>query len=281
MSFVEQLPALFETKPLVFLRFRDQFEHALGETKDGKERFTVVEPHGAFDGLRVPALCMAEMPDGETSKCYVGIVRSKAGVGTFDSRITVLKLRLLTLVSFKDLVGKLGGQAQSALREKLATHRFALPLSPKLSADIIEILVADSVNKAAIEYAASNLSALQKMPNAEWEQLDAVKTAMASFGLTKSDSPHSVQVEDTSDSTLVLLKAHALEDNVINKDSSSVPGFSLIEKHVTGRAVFLKEEERLVVYTANKGLLETMLGVDLIYVNTTVGNTVMVQHTDA
>jgi hypothetical protein len=57
-----------------------------------------------------------------------------------------------------------------------------------------------------------------------------------------------------------------------------VPGFLLFEKHITGRATFLKEEERLVVYTANRGPLESMLGVDLIYVNETVGNTVMVQY---
>jgi len=278
MSFFAKLSYFFETKPLVLLRFADGFEHDLSETREGKERFTVVKPHGAFDGVRTPTLCLAEMPAGTSCKCFVGVVRSKAGVGTFDSRITVLKLQPLSLPSFKSLPSMLGAQFQTAIKEKLSTGAFALPLSPKLSAGIIEAVASNSADRAAIEFAASNLSQLQQMPNTEWEQLEAVKTSMAAFGLNKSDSPQLVVVPDESDSTLVLLKAHALEDNVIAKDASVVPGFALIEKHVTGRATFLKEEERLVVYTANKGPLESMLGVDLIYVNETVGNTVMVQY---
>ena len=47
---------------------------------------------------------------------------------------------------------------------------------------------------------------------------------------------------------------------------------------VTGRAVFQKRDERLVIYTANKLPLEKMLGVDLIYINETRGNIVMLQY---
>jgi len=42
--------------------------------------------------------------------------------------------------------------------------------------------------------------------------------------------------------------------------------------------VFEKRDERLVIYTANKLPLEKMLGVDLIYINETRGNIVMVQY---
>jgi len=115
MSFLDKLPRFFETKPLVLLRFADGFEHDLSETKDGKERFTVVKPHGAFDGVRTPTLCLAEMPEGASSKCYVGIVRSKAGVATFDSRITVLKLQLLKLSSFKFLASKLSPRSRKEI----------------------------------------------------------------------------------------------------------------------------------------------------------------------
>ena len=57
-----------------------------------------------------------------------------------------------------------------------------------------------------------------------------------------------------------------------------LPGFDLISADVTGRAVFQKRDERLVIYTANKLPLEQMLGVDLIYINETRGNIVMVQY---
>jgi hypothetical protein len=278
MSLLAKLPQLFVTKPLVLLRFADGFERALDETREGKSRFTVVKAHGAFDGVKAPALCLAEMADGKSSKCFVGVVRSKVGVSTFDSRITLLRLQTLSLSSLKSLPSMLSAQFSAVLKEKLSTGSFAVALSPKLSTAVIDSFASSPADRSAIEIAALNLSQLQQMPNTEWEQLQAVKTSMAAFGLNKSDIPQSVEVPDESDSTLILLKAHALEDNVIAKDASVVPGFALIEKHVTGKATFLKEEERLVVYTANRGPLEQMLGVDLIFVNETVGNTVMVQY---
>lgn len=57
-----------------------------------------------------------------------------------------------------------------------------------------------------------------------------------------------------------------------------MPGFSLVDKDLTGRAVFEKRGERLEIYTANRGPLEEMFGVDLIYVNDTLGNVVMIQY---
>lgn len=47
---------------------------------------------------------------------------------------------------------------------------------------------------------------------------------------------------------------------------------------MTGKAVFENGADRLEVYTANRGPLEKMFGVDLIYINQSVGNAVMVQY---
>jgi hypothetical protein len=65
---------------------------------------------------------------------------------------------------------------------------------------------------------------------------------------------------------------------VVHHDASRLPGFDAISSDVTGRAVFRKGDEQLVIYTANKLPLEKMLGVDLIYINETRGNIVMVQY---
>jgi hypothetical protein len=282
MSLLTKLPQWFETKPLMLLRFEDGYEAALKETRHGLGRFTVVKRHGAFKDLSLPSLCLAEMREAESSKFYVGVVKSKAAVGTFDSRITVLKLQSLNLASFDALADGLDGQIfKTLLKDKLATGHFATVLSPKLSVAIIDALAKDAANKNAIEAAAAHVPKLRQISAAEWEQLDAIKTAMAAFGLSKSDFPEILEVADDSDSTLGYLdshSAHVLEDNVIAKDASMIPGFELVEKHVTGRAVFLNSGERLEVYTANKGPLEEMLGVDLIYINETAGNTVMVQY---
>lgn len=75
-----------------------------------------------------------------------------------------------------------------------------------------------------------------------------------------------------------MIGAYLYEDNVIHTDASRLPGFDIIASDVTGRATFHKGEERLVIYTANKLPLEAMFGVDLIYVNETMGNIVMVQY---
>ncbi len=296
MSLLAKLPHWFESKPLVLLRFNDGFWSDVSATKHGLGRFTVVRNHEAFSELKLPSLCLAEMPVEKTHKFFVGVVKSKAAVGTFASRVTVLKLQALNLSTFEQLTSALDGQIfQTLLKDRLTSKRFATVLSPKVSVAIIDALSKDPANRKAIETAAAHVPKLRRISSAEWEQFDAIKTAMAAFGLSKSDSPVKVEVPIDSDSTLNYLDsnenhldhvdsaegleyAHVLEDNVIAKDASVIPGFELIEKHMTGKAVFSNRNERLEVYTANKGPLEIMLGVDLIYINESVGNTVMVQY---
>lgn len=52
----------------------------------------------------------------------------------------------------------------------------------------------------------------------------------------------------------------------------------LVKSDVTGRAVFRNRDEELEVITANRRELEHCLGVDLIYVNLTRQNVVMLQY---
>jgi hypothetical protein len=282
MSLLDDLPKWFEKKPLVLLRFEDGFEQSLLVSRRGVAHFTFARPHGAFEDLKLPTLCLAEMPQGATRKYYVGVVKSKAAVTTFDSRLTVTALKVLNLPSFDSLEASLvGSNFQTAFRQKLGSAKLASCLSPKLSVAIINALSNDPQNKSAIESAAFNVPRLRQISGAEWEQLDAIRTAIAAFGLSKTDFPVSVDVADGSDSTLNFLdtnEAHVLEDNVIATDASVIPGFDLVDRHVTGRAVFMRGDQRLDVYTANKGPLEIMLGVDLIYINQTAGNTVMIQY---
>lgn len=291
MSLLDKLPQWFESKPLVLFRFEDGYESALQETRHGLNRFTEVRGHGALSDVRPPTLCLAEMRDGKSSKFYVGVVKSKAAVATFDSRITIIKLKPLNLTSLSTLAESFDDRIfQTLLGQKIGHVTFATVLSPKLSAAIVDALAKDPDNRKAIEAAASHVPRLRKISTAEWEQFNAVKTAMAAFGLSAADQPEILEVADGSDSTLNYLdarfdpleeppeEASVLEDNVIAVDASVVQGFELKEKYVTGRAVFIHKGERLEIYTANKGPLEEMLGVDLIYINDVTGNAVMVQY---
>ena len=290
VQIIDLLTGWFESKPLVLVKFPDGYGSALGASRHGLNRFTHVEKHGWLSDIKPPTLCLIEMPEGPSSSFYVGVVRSKAAVATFDSRVTFASLKPLSITSFSNLPDSLDDkQMQTLLRGKLSKLGFAAVLSPRLSESIIISLSRDPLNKKSIESAAFQIPRLRKATILEWEQFNAIKSAMAAFGLSSSDRPRFLETSDGSDSTLHFLDtddspmsaqdaASVLEDNVIGVDASVIPGFELEKKLVTGKAVFLNSEERLIVYTANRGPLEKMLGVDLIYINETIGSTIMVQY---
>ncbi len=301
MDILQNLLRWLEKKPLILLRFPDGFEEAIRGSKNGFERFTFAKPHWVFDDLKLPTLGLVEMQDGNIRKCFVAVVKTKAAITTVDSRLTLTSMHALDLPTLESLVPKLKEeQFKSKLKERLLSPYLAFGLSPKLSVAIIELLAAEGGNGTAIENAARHIPKLRDVSVSEWEQFDAIKTALAAFGLSPSDIPEKVEIPTGSDSTLSQLArprpqianldtqhpleddetayARVLEDRVIERDASVIPGFALQDKHVTGRAEFDHRGERLVVYTANKGPLEKMLGVDLIYFNETLGNMVMVQY---
>lgn len=283
MSVFDHLARWVGERSLAVLRFNSELAESLRRSSNGLQKFTFAELHSEFEGLRPPTLCLTEVQDesygDDYYECYIGIVTSKAAITTFDSRLTVVKLREVNLTSLESLVFKVPkGQYRRMLRNQLPEESMVSVLSPKLSSSVIEVLAADSANKSALEAAASNLPGLRIASNPEWEQIDAVQTAMAAFGINKSAIAETVAVREGASSTLGNIGAHVFEDNVIIKDSSVLPGFSLIDRDLTGRAVFEKRGERLEVYTANRGPLEEMFGVDLIYVNDSLGNIVMIQY---
>ncbi|MDB6025866.1 MAG: hypothetical protein JWM68_2089 [Verrucomicrobiales bacterium] len=276
----EKLLRRVEKKPIILMRFQPGFDAALDESRQGFERFTMAKSHWEFKDFKLPTLCIAEIPteqpEGADSKFFVGIVSAKASVATFDSRITVIKLRPITLPSWDALSVILPSEVFQNLFNDRLNFDFSQVLSPKLSVEVVKALAKS--DRKTIEIVASSLPDLRKVSPVKWEQSDAIKTAMAAFGLSTGNSADMVDIAADSDSGLSEFTAHVLEDNVIHADATIVPHFELIEKHVTGKAIFSRNAEQLVIYTANKGPLEEMLGVDLIYVNETLGNTVMVQY---
>jgi hypothetical protein len=69
-----------------------------------------------------------------------------------------------------------------------------------------------------------------------------------------------------------------MEDSVIEHDARHLPDYDLVKSDLTGRAVFEHAHERLEVFTANRRPLERVFGVDLIYLNTSRQNIVMLQY---
>jgi hypothetical protein len=268
-----------QKKPMILIRFDEAFSESLHNSRQGFEHLTIVKPHSILQDFKLPTLCLMEIQEQGASRCYLATATRKIAVSTFDSRLTIKKLRPITQPSLQELGGKLTDvRMKRMFGERIPAEGHFANLSPKLSGHLIETLAADSENQAALDTALSQLPKLRQTPNTNWAQEDAIQSAMDAFGIRGNALPDEVALKKGASSGLSLIGAYLYEDNVVHADASQLPGFDAIAPNVTGRAVFQKGDERLVIYTANKLPLEKMLGVDLIYINETRGNVVMVQY---
>ncbi len=264
-----------QKKPLILIRFDEAFSESL----QGFEHLTMAKPHTTFREFKLPTLCLLEIQEGDGTKCYMATAIRKRRVSTFESCLTIKKLRPLqpdSLQAIKPLITD--SRMKRLLVDRLPEEGAIKGLSPKLSSHLVEILAANSENQAALDTALTLLPSLRRVMNIKWAQEDAIRLAVAAFVIRSHPIPDQVVLKRGASSSLGLVGAHLYEDNVVRSDASRLPGFDLISTDVTGRAVFQKGDERLVIYTANKLPLEEMLGVDLIYINETRGNIVMVQY---
>ena len=279
MSAVVKIANWVQKKPMILIRFDEAYSESLHNSQQGFEHLTIVKPHSIFKDFKLPTLCLVEIQERSATKCYLVTVTRKVSVSTFDSRLTLKKLRVLkqdSLQEIEDIVP--GTRMKRLLHARIPAEGGFSILTSKLSAHLIEGLAKDADNRAALDTAFSLLPRLRQLSNTNWAQEDAIHTAMAAFGIRGNAIPDQVVLKRGTSSGLGLIGAHLYEDNVVHTDASQLPGFDTIASDVTGRAIFQKRDERLVIYTANKLPLEKILGVDLIYINETRGNIVMVQY---
>lgn len=266
-------------KPMILIKFDDSYSESLQSSRNGFEHLTIVKPHPVFQTIKLPTICLLEIKEGGATRCYMATATSKAAVSTFDSRLTIKKLRTLhpdSLQAIEELIFKPG--MKRLLNERLPDEGDITSLSPELSAHIVEILAGNPENQSALDTARSLLPRLSPVTNTPWAQNDAIRSAMAAFGISSNAIPDEIVLKRGASSGLGRIGTYLYEDNVVRSDALQLLGFNLISSDVTGRAVFRKDDERLMIYTANKLPLEQMLGVDLIYINETRGNIVMLQY---
>ncbi len=279
MSSAIKIAQWVEKKPLILIRFDEELSVSLLNARQGFEHLTIVKPHAVFHDFKLPTLCLMEIHEHNATKCYLATATRKTAVSTFDSRLTIKKLRSVIPSSLQEIEGRVADKRfQRLLNEKLSSTIGFSALSPKLSAHLIHLLATEPENQAAMEVVLSQLPKLRRTPHVNWAQEDAIHSAMAAFGIRANEVPTELTLKRGASSGLGLIGSHLYEDNVVRADAAQLPGFNAIAPDMTGRAVFEKRDERLVIYTANKLPLEKMLGVDLIYVNETRGNIVMVQY---
>ena len=288
MSAAVKIANWVQKKPMILIRFDEAFSESLLNSQQGFEHLTMVKPHWFFQKCKLPTICLLQTirksggwGTGELieNKCYLAVATRKTTVSTFDSRLTLKKLRALHTDSLEALEALVSdARMKRLLSDRLPDEGGVTNLSPKLSAHLVEILAANSENNSALDTALSILPGLRQVTNANWAQENAIQTAIAAFGIRGNAIPDQVALKRGASSGLGMIGAHLYEDNVVHSDASRLPGFDAISPDVTGRAVFQKGDERLVIYTANKLPLEQMLGVDLIYINETRGNIIMIQY---
>ncbi|MCD6390282.1 MAG: hypothetical protein J7L69_12790 [Desulfobulbaceae bacterium] len=266
-----------EKKPLILIRFDEALSESLLNSRHKFEYLTIAKPHSVFQDFKLPTICLLEIHGADT--CYLGTATRKTAVSTFDSRLTIKKLRPVVPSSLREIERRVTDtRMKRLLNDRLPSTGAFSRLSSKLSSHLIHLLAQEPENHATLEVALSQLPELRRTPNINWAQEDAIRSAMKVFGLRVNEVPVEVVLRRGAASGLSLVGTYMYEDNIVHADTSKLPGFKLVAQDITGRAVFEKRGERLVIYTANRLPLEKMLGVDLIYINETKGNIVMVQY---
>jgi hypothetical protein len=276
MSVESDLNKWVEKKPIVLVALNCEGASYLSDNVVNDFKMTCAFKHSDFDEVILPTVCIIQAGEDDT-ECYLGVAYSKTAVSTFDTRLTFQKLNASSIKSFSEIYSKIENQRlRSHFREPELGK--LIKLSPKVSQSIVTWLAQRAEDAEALSSVHSLLFKRKNLSDHRWSQSLAIRSAMSAFGLRLNDTPTTLVIKKDGDSELDYLGVSLYEDNVVHEDSRHFSDFSLTKSDVTGKAVFEKGNERLVVYTANKLPLEKMLGVDLIYINEIQGNTIMIQY---
>ena len=275
------LPFLKDTardNRIVVLRLGDYRRMLLEFSPRGVNEFTIALPKDSLRGAKGIPLCLISMGTGKGENLYLGLISSRNNVSTFDMRIKIKRATEIRPRSTAGLLRLVTEQPHAGnLRRRLLSPGSVEVLSPKLGAHLVEKLASIDGNRDAMRIVAESLSAPGEFQGPAALQESAVRGALKAFGLYSGDQASSVRLVEGRQTTLSGMRG-VTEDSVIEHDARSVPGYDLFGSDLTGRAVFQRGNERLEVFTANRRPLERVFGVDLIYLNLTRHNVVMVQY---
>jgi hypothetical protein len=276
-AWFKALKAFITKKPVTILRLRDTTWNALRESRFGVNEFTIALPHGDFEKVQAPTLCLLLAAGARKHHAYLGLLGSHSAVTTLQSRVKVRRAISINPATPDAIVRLLKTSAhQRMLRKRLAEDGEITVLSPKVSEHLIERLATVDTNIGAMQALAASLPLPRYYRGNQELQEDAVRTALKAFGIGSND--RAVSLELMRDGESALARVPVVEDGVIEHDARIVPGYQLIASDLTGRAMFERGNDRLEVFTANRRQLELAFGVDLIYLNVTRQNLVMLQY---
>jgi len=271
------LKHLVENKPIVVVTFERAEWEKLRESRRSVNEFTIARSHGLLEGVRVPTLCLIQGKSADGERLYLGMISSRSPVTTLESRIKIRRGVQIQPQSRAELF-RLVTETPHAknMKARLRNGDSVVALSPKLSSHLIERLASIDSNRGAMRALAESLSSPKHFRGAAALQVDALHTALRAFGLSPDDQALSLELVEGRETALA--RVGVVEDSVIEHDARHTPGYDLVHSDLTGRAVFERGDERLEVFTANRRALEHVFGIDLIYLNATRQNIVMLQY---
>lgn len=276
-QWLQSLKQFIERSPLVLFQFEGEEWLRLSTSRRGANEFTIARSHELLKIVQVPTACLVIGKDGDWSEVYFGLASSLTTVTTLESRIKVKRALRIQPSSKSDILKLVKDKSHARnLRDRLSSRQSVISLSPKLSVHLVEKLAGISSNHGAMRAVVASLSAPKYYLGMGAMQEDAVQTALRAFGLSSDDQ--AISLEFARGQETALARVNIREDSVIEHDARRFPDYELTGSDITGRAVFEKGDEQLEVFTANRRPLEEVFGVDLIYLNTTRQNIVMVQY---
>lgn len=276
-EWLEELQRLVQKKPLVVFQFNNDEWARLSESRTGANEFTIARPHDLFEKVHVPTACIVLGEGDYGSVAYFGLASTRSAVTTLESRIKVKRASQISPSTKSGILELVTDNSHRRnLSDRLKSQDSVVTLSPKLSVHLIEKLAANSSNRGAMRAAVASLSSPKYFRGMDALQEDAVHTALRAFGLSPGDQAVSLELDAGKDTALA--RVNIMEDSVVEHDARQFPEYELAGSDISGRAIFQKGNERLEIFTANRRPLEKVFGVDLIYVNSTRQNIVMVQY---
>ena len=272
------LKKVVNKKPIVLFRFSEDEWERLRNSKHGTNAFTFTRNHESLNNVSPPTACLLTGNERERdAEMHFGLMESRGAVTTLETRLKITTAQPIEPSSETEILGLVNDNPlKGILRARLESKETVVRLSPAVSVHLIEKLAAPPSNHRILRAVVENLKSPGRYSSNIGLQKDAVALSLKAFGLPVEAMASVLDVPD--DQETALAGYSILEDAVIEHDARVIPGFTLSESDLTGRAVFRKDSEILEVITANRRPLEKALGIDLIYLNATKQNIVMVQY---
>lgn len=268
----EELRSIAEKSGISFVQFSEEEWSQLKQSRGGGREFTIARSHETFGGIKSRSLCLVVGHEEHNSfQLYIGVLSTKQAITTLETRIKIRRLQQIspnTVPEFTEVTG-VGDLAPHA--ETTVTR-----ITRKRGGSIIHALSAYPNNDKAFHAVLDAVRDADLRAKNRSLQLDAVQTVLRVFD--SEVNAEAAYLDVTPEMDTALDGTNIQEANVILHDSRVVPGYEFESSDVTGRAIFVKGEEKLEVITANALPLEEVFGVDLIYLNRISENIVMVQY---